>query len=393
MIRTTRAHSASSDDRGYYEFSSLRPGTYFVSVSSRPWYAMHPARASSPDGSSSPGISPALDVSYPTTYYGGATDADRASPIAVKGGDRLQIDVRLDPAPALRLIFRVPEELPGEPNRFQPPILEKHTFDAEEFIPTNVQSTAPGEFEITGVPPGRYTLRFRDPSTGQPVESADVDITRDGQELPASKGQPLGSLKVALKMSGEETLPKQYAVGLQDLRRKLVALQPGDPRGELTFENLAPGKYTLFFSAQEKRYAVVRTSSAAGVSAGHEVNIAPGVPLELTAWLSAGVVRIEGSVQKNGKPAAGMMVALVPNDPQTHMDYFRRDQSDFDGTFLLRDVIPGTYTIVAAEDAWGFDWLQAGVLARYVQHGQNVNVGELLRGTVHLPEPVEVQPR
>ena len=126
---------------------------------------------------------------------------------------------------------------------------------------------------------------------------------------------------------------------------------------------------------------------------GNDLNIAPGMPLELTAWLSAGVVRIEGSVQKNGKPVAGMMVALVPNDPQTHMDYFRRDQSDFDGTFLLRDVFPGTYTMVAVEDAWGFDWLQPGVLARYVQHGQNVNVGELLRGTVHLPEPVEVQPR
>jgi hypothetical protein len=45
------------------------------------------------------------------------------------------------------------------------------------------------------------------------------------------------------------------------------------------------------------------------------------------------------------------------------------------------------------EDAWGFEWLQPGVLARYVQHGQNVIIGEKMRGTVHLPEAVEVQPR
>jgi hypothetical protein len=59
----------------------------------------------------------------------------------------------------------------------------------------------------------------------------------------------------------------------------------------------------------------------------------------------------------------------------------------------LQGVFSGAYTIMAVGDAWGFDWLQPGVLARYVQHGQNVNVGELLRGTVHLPEAVEVQPR
>ena len=90
---------------------------------------------------------------------------------------------------------------------------------------------------------------------------------------------------------------------------------------------------------------------------------------------------------------AGAMVAIVPNDPESHVELFRRDQSDFDGTFLLRGVIPGVYTIVAVEDAWGFEWLKTGVLARYVQHGQNVIIGEKMRGTVHLPEAVEVQLR
>jgi len=82
---------------------------------------------------------------------------------------------------------------------------------------------------------------------------------------------------------------------------------------------------------------------------------------------------------------AGVMVALVPKDPEAHLELFRRDQSDFDGTFVLRGVIPGSYTVVAVEDAWGFDWQQPGVLARYVQHGQNLIIGERMQGTVHLP--------
>jgi hypothetical protein len=90
---------------------------------------------------------------------------------------------------------------------------------------------------------------------------------------------------------------------------------------------------------------------------------------------------------------AGVMVILVPRDHESHQEMFRRDQSDLDGSFALRGVIPGGYTIIAVEDAWGVEWLQPGVLARYVRHGQDVTIGELKQGSVHLPDPVEVQPR
>jgi len=84
---------------------------------------------------------------------------------------------------------------------------------------------------------------------------------------------------------------------------------------------------------------------------------------------------------------------LVPKDPESHRELFRRDQSDLDGSFVLRGVIPGSYTIVAVEDAWGFQWMQPGVFGRYIQHGQNLTIGELMKGSVRLPDPVEVQPR
>ena len=90
---------------------------------------------------------------------------------------------------------------------------------------------------------------------------------------------------------------------------------------------------------------------------------------------------------------AGVMVILVPKDPELHREMFRRDQSDLDGSFVLRGVIPGAYTIVAVEDAWGFPWLQPSVLSRYVQHGQNVTIGESMQGSMRLPDPVEVQTR
>ena len=395
MTRIAQHSNSQSDDRGFYDFSLLRPGKYYVSVTAKPWYAVHPTTAVGPANVPAPPsqVSTALDVVYPTTYYNGATDADSATPVEVHGGDRLEIDVHVNPVPALHLSFRVPTNDQGQSSGFQMPILEKRVFDSVNFVQTEgMNQVAPGVFELAGVPPGRYTVRIKNSDSGQLQQSVDVDLTRDGQELNESRGEPLGSLKVTIKMPGDEPLPRQYFVGLQNARRQMVGYRQGDPTGQFTFEELPPGKYTILVDAQTKPYSVVRITSKAGDSWGHDVTIAAGTTAEVTAALSAGVVGIEGVVQKKDKKAGGVMVALVPSDPVAHTDLFRRDQSDFDGTFTLQGVIPGAYTIVAIEDAWGLDWLQPAVLARYVQHGQNISIGDFMTGTLHLPNPIEVQP-
>ena len=392
MKRILRAGFSTSDDRGFFDFNLLQPGTYYASVSAKPWYAVHPITAAE-GGNTGQQVSPALDVAYPTTYYGGATEADGATPIELKGGDKTNIEIRLSPTQALHLVFRTPQGQPDQGNAFYPPDLQKRVFDSVQHVQTEgVQQVAPGVYEVTGVAPGHYTVRTRNGASGQMGQSTDVELSQNGQELSASDGEALGSVRVKIKMLGEATLPKQYAVILRDPRGRGMAYRQGDATGQVSFEEVVPGKYAIQYAAPGQPYWVVRTSSAAGESRGHEVNVAPGATVELTAYLAGGVMRIEGVAQKNGKPVAGVMVALVPNDPETHRELFRRDQSDFDGTFSIAGVIPGTYTIVAVEDAWGFEWAKPGVLARYVQHGQEVIVGEQMRGTLRLPEPVEVQP-
>jgi protocatechuate 3,4-dioxygenase beta subunit len=393
MSRITRYANSISDDRGFFDFSLLRPGKYYISVSAKPWYAIHPSTAEGEARSAAGQVSPSLDVAYPTTYFSEATEADSATPIEVKGGDRLEVDVHLNPVPALHLIFRVPENGAGQMNGFRMPELQKHVFESEEYVRSDgMRPVAPGVYEITGVAAGRYAVRIRSADSGQLEQAAEVDLVRDGQDLNESKGEPLGSLKVMVKMAGEEPLPKQYNVGLQDSRRRFVAFELGDPTGQFTFADLAPGKYAILVVSATLPFSVVKTSSPGGDSPGHDVNVTAGAAVEVTASVVAGKVSIEGVVHKKDKPVAGVMVALVPNDPVAHIELFRRDQSDSDGTFALRGVIPGSYTIVAVEDAWGLEWLHPNVLARYVQHGQNLTISELMRGTVELLDPVEVQP-
>jgi hypothetical protein len=385
MSHVTSAGGASTDDRGYFDVGVLRPGIYFISVTATPWYAVHPGTA---QGATASTVSQALDVAYPTTFYGGATESESAAPIELKGGEHREIDIRLTAVPALHLLLHVAE---GAPSGFQVPQFQKQVFDSVERVPVGqIREVSPGVVELTGIPAGRYDLNLR--GAGRETEQLSaVDLSHDGQDLTATPGDALGKLKITMKMAGGEPLPRQYVVGLRDSRQKTAVLQPGDPNGEVELVAVKPGKYAIVMGAQGKQYAVARTIMASGEASANEVNVGPGANVELTAEVAAGDVGIEGVVEKNGKPVSGVMVALVPKDPEAHIELFRRDQSDFDGTFYLRGAIPGTYTVVAVEDAWGFDWLKAGVLARYAEHGQPITVGEKMRGTVRLPQPLEAQ--
>jgi hypothetical protein len=102
-------------------------------------------------------------------------------------------------------------------------------------------------------------------------------------------------------------------------------------------------------------------------------------------------LEVTGFAKKDGKPAPGVMIVLVPQDPSNNRDLFRRDQSDSDGSFGLRDVAPGKYTVVAIEDGWKLDWADPTVIGHYLPRGQSVTVTERNTKTTELKESVEVQ--
>jgi len=391
LKRIVPAGSDMSDDEGYFEFAALAPGKYFVSASAKPWYAIHLPPSMSRNGISSAGAALPLDVAYPATFNNGATDSQAATPFPLQAGDHLQVDVHLSPVPVVHLTFRVPED--QQQNGFQTPLLQKRVFDTVEYLTDqSAQTIAPGVYELGGVPAGKYSVVLQDPQSGRPQQSSQITLDKDGQEFDASHGDPTASVKISVKMPRQAPDSQQLNVALQDSAMQVVGYSPLDATGEATFSNIPAGKYALVAFAPDKRYSVVRSVSSGVETSGHLLTVAPGSSLSVTAFLAIGMVAVEGFAKRGGKPSSGVMVALVPKDPQLHLDMFRRDQSDSDGSFVLRGVIPGTYTLIAVEDAWGFQWLQPDVLNRYLQHGQNLTIGDLMTSTVHLPDPVEVQP-
>jgi hypothetical protein len=105
--RITPFRNSPTNDLGEYELTSLPPGNYFMSAKAMPWYATHPQLVNSANSVKTVGsVDPNLDVAYPTTFYADAMDSDGATPIPVRAGNHIDIDLHLRPQPAVVLTVR-----------------------------------------------------------------------------------------------------------------------------------------------------------------------------------------------------------------------------------------------------------------------------------------------
>ena len=387
ISQVSRYRGATTDDEGKYEVTPLDEGTYFVSARATPWYAVHPASASAGSNSAPVQVDSGLDVAYPVTFYGDTTETEEASPIPVRGGDRLEADIHLTPSAALHLLFHVAED--GGQGGF--PQLQRPSFDGMEDIePGNVQSVSPGTYELTGIAAGRYMVRMPD-GNGQLKEPTAIDLTSN-QELDGSAGNLTSKVKVTVEGVGASTtaVQPQIQVGLRNSKGKVVTTQV-DAKGEANFTDVLAGKYDVLAGSQNEVFSIERISWDWGSVPGRSLNVPSGASVSVSVSLVGGSVTVEGFAKRGGKGLAGAMVVLIPKDPEANHDRFRRDQTDLDGSFSLYNVSPGAYTVIAIENGWDLDWAKPAVLAHYGRRGQPLVVGAQARGTIHLAGPVSTE--
>ncbi|MGC1373492.1 MAG: carboxypeptidase-like regulatory domain-containing protein [Candidatus Sulfotelmatobacter sp.] len=378
---------ATTDDLGEYELTPLPPGTYFLSASAKPWYAVHPRGDSqNPSQDQQAAVDRSLDVAYPVTFYADVTDADSATPIPVRGGDRLQVDIHFTPSPALTVLFRLPDN--GK-RGFAVQAFQQPTFDSSTLVQTEVHGISNGLMAITGIPAGHYNVRISDGDRWLQIEG--LDLSRDGQEIDTSTAEAVSRVKLSVKVAGESAMPAMLAVGLRPVKKTLGNLQIVDAKGETEFSQLAAGSYELIVRGSTTRYSVVHMTADGAQVSGHLLTISSGSSANASVTLVGGNVEVEGIAKKAGHPLAGAMVVLVPQDPEPNRDLFRRDQSDLDGTFTLHGVVPGSYTLLAIENGWDLDWSQPSVISVYLKRGRRIEVRDRSGQAMTVPEAIEVQ--
>ena len=373
--------TANVDDAGGYEFTHVPAGTYFLGVSGRVWYATPPAGN---------GAAPSdLDLAYPLSFYADTTDSASATPIPVKGGEHLSVDLPLHAVPAAHVTLPAPPRGDGGgrdvdagfPVATQKAFGEPLMLRPQEGFPI----TRPGDRGSSisySVAPGQYQVEM-----GGRVST--VDASGDTHFDPAA-GAAMATVsgKIALARGG--ALPEGSSVVLRHAgsssfeERAEIAED-----GTFTLERMQPDTYEVEVHGDGRTYAVAQMAAK-----GAEVD---GIALKLgseavtvAATVAPATSVVTGFVRQDGKGHGGAMVVLVPKHAQDR-GLYRRDQSDSDGSFVLPDVAPGEYTVVAIENGWDLEWARPAVMARYLPRGLAVTVGEGAK--VAVKEDVAVQSR
>lgn len=384
--------SGETDDTGLYEFWNLIPGTYFLAVSAKPWFATHRSLAERGEAESEEvrADEAALDVAYPVTYYDGATEESGATPIGIASGSRVQADVVLHAMPALHITVHSAESSGGEQKFKRMPALGQTVFGGQEF-PTfaETQPGPPGSgvTEIAGIAPGHYSLSQTDPP--QVVE---MDATGN-QAVDLSSGSPVYSVEIHARMAdgSEPPQPLAFVLGLDEPGLRYFKENVME-KSTARFDTVPPGKWIVLPESKDLSLAVVRIEAGGQALAESQI-VVKDRKVQVTAVLVEGKIKIEGFAKKDGKGEPGVMVELVPKDPGAGLALFRRDQSDSDGSFLFRDVVPGEYKIVAIEDAWDLDWARPEVISRYLAGGMALTVSGNAGDSVKLGSAVAVEAR
>jgi hypothetical protein len=381
---TFQVEQASTDDTGAYEFANLAAGEYLLAVKAEPWYALHRAANRSRSGGE---VSAALDVAYPVTYYDSTVDEASATSILLAGGSHEEANINLHAVPALHLVV----ETPHKPNASSPRPELRQTIFGAQFSPEGVgflDSSPAGASEFTGVAPGHYEL-----SQGDPPRVADLEASAS-EQIDPSLGAPTVAISATLRTASGAAPVETVPLTLESLDEapRIVPLQAPSRPGGASTAAAPPGDWKLLASSSEKPWQILSLAVNGKTTAGNLLTVRDR-PLSIVVWVSESATRIEGFARKDGKGVSGVMMVLVPRHPAANQDLFRRDQSDSDGSFALRDVAPGAYTVVAIEDGWELDWRRPEILDRYLSKGIAVTITDKSGNRVNLSTPVPVQPR
>jgi uncharacterized protein (DUF2141 family) len=377
-------NQSSTDDKGRYNFAGLKPGHYYLAVYAQPWYAQHNTfQFSDANSAGTGGLQPVteqnanLDVVYPVTYYPHETVAARASMISLQPGDRAKVDLTLQPVPALHLRFAVHgSDLPqGAGVQVMQQIFGGPTI----FANAQIISRDKDSIEVAGIPPGHLIVRLgliQDPANSKTMRSVqqEIDATQDGTLNLTETGDQV-EVSERVEVTGTVSLPDSAGILLRSVETGSGYFRNISKEGKNEFQtaDVMPGSYNVFLGNAPGFY-IDKVQAAGATVSGNNVAIGGATQVRLVIRVGQGVGRVDGMAWRDSKPAAGVMILLIPNQSRSDPFQFHRDQSDSDGSFTLLEVPPGRYTLVAIENGWNQQWADPAVFKQWLSGGEAIQV-------------------
>jgi hypothetical protein len=377
---TVKRQVAMTDDRGVYELARIDPGNYYVAVSGQPWYAQTVSPGQPNEKREEVSATP-LDVAYLTTFYPQATDSEDATPIPIRGGERIQADVMLNAQQAFHI--RIPLPAKDQEGGSSLTVTQSIFGQAESVSPFG-ETIQNGVMETVGIPPGHYdfTLEHDGPSSSR-TESTHFsgDVTSSGIELTPMDEE--SEVTVIGRVTAVDGKAPSGGIALLPAHQGRAHTAMLDKGGEFNVK-VPPGDYEIL--GQIPQMYLARLTAQDGVVKNRVLTVKAGSSPKLELLASKGFGQVDGVAKRGDQPASGVMVLLAPDDNPV---LFRRDQSDSDGTFTLGNVVPGHYRLLAVERGWELEWANRDVLNAFLKKSVPVEV----RANDKLSRTIEVQSR
>jgi hypothetical protein len=361
-----RAGFGRSGTDGRYRVSNLHPGSYYLAVSAQPWYAQQYLALSARNGNANPEQSSQFNVAYPIVYYPGVTSDAAAEPIVLRNGGQAQADFTLTASPAAHV--NVPRDrganinvLLTAPTRWGISIPIRSMFFS-------------GQGRVFNVAPGRYRIvaGWRD-SEGRHSANKIIEITGN-TTIEASNLESQRSIAVTLA-GPRGSRPPATGLALRDLSTLRVYHPVPFSGGKMQWpaQELTSNRYEVLWTGEDGSYIDGLTAVNARVT-GRIIELGPDAAAQLQVTLAQGTSAMTGKVEQNGSPVPAAMVLLLPNDFGTAPSSIRRDQSDSDGSFMLQDIIPGSYTVLALPANDNLEYANPAVMEQYLAIGKKVTI-------------------
>lgn len=364
-LQVSQAEQKVTGSSGRFRFAHLSPGTYFIAVQARPWYARNPGPV--PDGAQ-PESARELDVAYPVTYDGDTTNGAAAAPITLSEGGSVAVQIDLRAVPAIHVPVSGLDMSQGMA------AIAFSEGPGGVQIPVNASiSGANNTYELNGLAPARYVLQLNRfiQGEGRLHSRRAVDLTADStlSLQDTSSTSVLGQVV----FEGVDRLPGRAGVVLSDGRQSPFAQLQQDGSFSFAQQPIPPGRYEVYIQNVPDGYVKSVTAKGAA-AAGDTVEIADGASVQLSVTVGKGVrAKLDGIALKDGKPTSGAMILLLPQDGKRSL-LIRRDQSDSDGTFTLPEIVPGRYTLLAVDDGRDLAYQDPAVIKPYLAGGQVIDM-------------------
>jgi len=377
---TVQRQTAMTDDRGVYELARIDPGNYYLAISGRPWYAQNASHGQPSEKQGEEPASP-LDVAYATTFYPQATNSEDATPIPIRGGERIQADVTLNAQQAVHI--RIPLPAHDQESGFGLTVSQS-IFGQVEPLNSFGETTQNGVMEIVGILPGHYDFTLEHHGPGGPMTESthfSGDVTSNSNELTPVDEE--SEVTVTGKVTSVDGKVPSGGIALLPVHQGRTHPAMLDKGGEFNVK-VPPGDYEIL--GQIPQMYLARLTAQDGVVKNRVLTVKAGSSPKLELLASRGFGQVDGVVKRGDQPASGVMVLLAPDD---NPFLFRRDQSDSDGTFTLGNIVPGRYRLLAVERGWELEWANRDVLNAFLKKSVPVEV----RANDRLTRTVEVQSR